>query len=1775
MEQEELILEEKDRSKLDGIVSQMEANGESEENIRFVVDDFKGKYGKSTPVEQPPLKKKENSQSSPSNLQSSTSPSDSVLVSQDINIPSMDAEPSLKSLYEGYMKSVELSDKQMSDISETLTDQKEGNRSWWETAKAVTKGFLQTGMYVPLYNFDNQEDLVEKASMKNKLEYLEQLPEQDKARIKEMVQDQGQKLNNENGFLLVQNRAMEARSKEIAEAFEEVRSMTPEELQNLPEETKTALEDSVKELKAIQLQYNSNMDTLESNSEDIGTFQEEIDLLKRNYNGLDNFIGRVVNTSRGLVAGGLEVFGGMESAWQKGMGQPQLETSAEKKAEEMKEAADYFTGTLRRPISINDVSSAEDFGEWLSDQVANQLPIITALVATGGTTGSVLLGASSGGQKSLEMKKEMKDGRADYSDAEIFFASVGNGTMEFLGERVTGGILSKGKRTLQAASKEGVKKGVAKMMTEVAIDAGKEGLAEGFTQVGQNMIDRFYLDKKDVDIFDGVEDAIAAGGILGGMMNVMPAVAGSGISLYQNKKTKGQIRANVKKLKDIQDQLNKENLDPIVEKELKSMASQILKENKKIFKKDIENIENKSAEDLKEVSKINKKIKAEETKARQIVNNPEIDENLREDLSKRMLAKLERYKAQKDEILDPQKVTNDKKGNTGPEVSTEATTYQSAARDVRPSKGFFSKNSQTQAQENVKLDLQEELRKLNVPENIIEAVGTDMDFAFEDLSGMKNDLTGGGVGGFYEVLPDGTERVRVSQNLKGKPFGKEVIIHEAVHAASVQALSKLQKLDNFLQNNLEPELIGEIREIEGFTKDQIEAARALREITELYKNNVTLPKDGNLYGFNNVKEFVAEFIANPEFRGLVSRTKPGTKIDLMYETFDTFVQAPLQKIWENILKLLGIDIQSEGGKRIMEIESNIDKVIAAQQRIRRESAKMDIGKEVSYQKDYKNVTNKDSMKEMRKLLFGGFPILSYIDEKVFTKLVAEPLEKQVTAAVKKGLDHKNKLVRNLAEGYVSFFNGVARTDQEVAERRKLTGKQEGAYVRGSQMTKQLQELIGYDVESATKVHKVMDPELYADEDLMEFDQDGNVVPVTYDSLNDQEKMLYDMLREINDATHETNYQEGFISDETYEKFKGKYIGRGYEVFEDLTNEDSMKDFINNKIFNDIYKERKEITDWMIDNKVTDPIYLTVNRMIRTERNVAVKRYAEDIANSDIALDEPKEGYSKMSGKSYGPLDGKYIPNYLAEDFKGYFFSTRFMDSLYDLTKAYDTFEIGIPGLEKWGKIKPRQIVKKYHTVYSPTVQVGNFMSNHAFAFAAGVNLVQLWNEIPSARKSIKKQDSDYMTLLENGIIGSNILTPDLSLTRKAQDKLKLDQKENIIFKKVNDLEEWSQKVYSGSDDIMKLSAYKALKRIGYTTDEAIQRVYEGFQNYATVGKIWDLASKTPIIGNAYIKFQADLMRIVKNATLKRPLTTAVFLGALRLATLWLSESADETEEERKLREGRPFIPKINIPILNEDIPLVARVPSALAKDKEVNLARFISPYYDYDVPNKDWVESFTSMLPLQMVSEESSEMGQNKYRLDTPDVLLGPIWAAFMTNKDFRQKSITDPYATRYKESGLTDSEKLVNKFIYSARSVVPLVAPFHDLYLSNEFGEDYYGRSKTPTDLLISKWVKVQTWDTESKRKAAENSISSIEYEQKNINNKIKAVERRFAKDMEEMAKKLYNKEITQEQFYNKMEDLRESSEKRIHSQMEDLVEQQQKMNELINSLSGINFEQ
>jgi len=810
------------------------------------------------------------------------------------------------------------------------------------------------------------------------------------------------------------------------------------------------------------------------------------------------------------------------------------------------------------------------------------------------------------------------------------------------------------------------------------------------------------------------------------------------------------------------------------------------------------------------------------------------------------------------------------------------------------------------------------------------------------------------------------------------------------------------------------------------------------------------------------------------------------------------------------------------------------------------------------QKSSKKTTKAPVKKEVSgfniRKLFSGMPVLSYLDD-LFYQNITKKIDAATAAIVTKAIDSKSKYERIVGQTATNWFNGLPRTTKELARSRRLKGEQDVAVILGAKLTKTLQDIIGSNPESASRVHAVLDPEIYED------------VSITYEELTDREKLLYDELKKINAKTHELNYFFGFIDKKTYDKYKGKYIARLYEEYEN--NEFTGA---KNKIDFNPYKERQAIDQWKIDNKIEDPIYLTISRMIRTGRNIAVQSYAESIANSEKASKTEKKGYVLMDDKRYGKLNGMYVPHYISEDFQGYSFSNKVIDVLYDVAKAYD-------------RLLLRQVLKKSHTVWNPVVQTGNLLSNFAFAFVTGANPVQVASNLARARKAIKTQNEVYLILVKNGLIGSNVATNDQvtltetgtpiydALAKLMSNKSNIDSKSKAkaIWQKVTaplvKADNFATNTYGASDDIMKIATYMSLKDAGYSESEAIEKVFDGLQNYATVGKIWDASSKTPVIGNAYVKFQADLMRITKNAIIKRPLSTTAFLASLKALALVASLLSGEDEEDKIDREERPYIPKIKTPIM--DIPLVFKIGK-----KEINLARYISPYYTFDIPDKSMLETITGPMPYSFFHIEGKEKGSTGIPLPkAQDVLLGPLVQAFVYDKDFKNQSISDPYATRYKESGLTEFQKLMNKIEYVGRSNIPASSSIQDLYLSATTGEDYYGRSKTVSDVAISQIIKIQTFDKPEYEKVVENKFKNLLYKGRLIDDKIKSVESAFNKQGEKYNKKVSDGKMSKEQANKNMLKLYNKSIKTTDEHLKSLIKIQNEINAFSKKLKDRNL--
>lgn len=674
----------------------------------------------------------------------------------------------------------------------------------------------------------------------------------------------------------------------------------------------------------------------------------------------------------------------------------------------------------------------------------------------------------------------------------------------------------------------------------------------------------------------------------------------------------------------------------------------------------------------------------------------------------------------------------------------------------------------------------------------------------------------------------------------------------------------------------------------------------------------------------------------------------------------------------------------------------------------------------------------------------------------YTKTLRD-MQGSVSTKIEDMLVSESPIVRNTAATMQGFFKGLAMSPQRAQESMSLRGGVAQSLNDGYSVMNNLYKLVD-NKDSLRRVNDALDPELATEK-------------ISFADLTPQEKSLYKLVREGLDLVHDISYSNGHISKDIYLKNQGSYTPRAYDLYE--MPEEVSKALGSKKIETGIYKAKTDINDWKQEHSLGDPVYTLGKRISQVEGNTVVKKYADFVAsNAKYVSNEAKDGFTKLSDSpAYGNLKGKYVANFIAEDLKGYFFANENLQKVYDVFRDYDRLPI-------------RQLQKKLLTVFNPTTNVGNIISNDIFAFMAGIDPYTFNRSMSEVLGDPKLKANYSRHLTKAGILGTDITRTDFT-----PSKAKFDGKEGITDK--------ITKFYGSVDDNAKLGSFHALIKKGYTTDEATKLVSDTFQNYANVGKFYDVWAKTPVVGSAFIKFQGDLMRMIKNAAVNRPLHLMTFLGTLKLAATATSVMSGESLEDQKTREGRAFAP--TIPGLN--IPLVWQTPFG-----EINVARYISPMYANQSDSSSEVAN--KMLPF--IPDISRD---NEGNLDVPtsiarsadDPLLGGI-VQTLVDRDFRGKSISDPDSNKYTGSLLTPEEKLKNKTSFVGRNYLPpVVNSLIDVKDAVAGEKDRYGRTRTPLQAILrAGGIKMEQFGAEEAQLARDKDAmyaqNAIEYKQRDI---------------------------------------------------------------------------
>jgi hypothetical protein len=185
-------------------------------------------------------------------------------------------------------------------------------------------------------------------------------------------------------------------------------------------------------------------------------------------------------------------------------------------------------------------SSADNFGRFAMQEVTNQIPILVAMMASGGGAAYVV-GASSAGSKMMDMRTEIATGSADYNEAEIWLKSVGYGVAEGgFAALTTIPLLNKAKATWVKNGKGSVVDNSAKQFVKdkysgLIYDPLLEAAGEVATIGSQNLID-------GNSFTQGMDHAGFSGAAFGLLFSGIPFLKGLHTSTFSDYNADRKIR---------------------------------------------------------------------------------------------------------------------------------------------------------------------------------------------------------------------------------------------------------------------------------------------------------------------------------------------------------------------------------------------------------------------------------------------------------------------------------------------------------------------------------------------------------------------------------------------------------------------------------------------------------------------------------------------------------------------------------------------------------------------------------------------------------------------------------------------------------------------------------------------------------------------------------------------------------------------------------------------------------------------------------------------------------------------------------------------------------------------------------------------------------------------------------------------------------------------------------------------------------------------------------
>jgi hypothetical protein len=403
---------------------------------------------------------------------------------------------------------------------------------------------------------------------------------------------------------------------------------------------------------SLQKSYLKSQDEYTKKEKELGTLDENYDILKRDYGFWKNAYATTAIVGGESIRGLLGAANYLTELPMPGVistnGAVSRNNPIRDLSKRVGENVEEIRGSVETPIEAADISSASDFGRWMTNSVIIPTTSFMTKVAMG-TPGITTLVAESVGNTHEGMLDQMDSGNANYTQAQLIGVPAAKGAVDASLFIFNASLLKNTQRAIRSATageKDLIAKSVLKHITEKQLHGA--AVMNGIT-IAKNAVDKFSGVDPNKNLLDGTGEATAVSIATVGMIDTAPKIA---IGINSNFSLDGQalkISDNINKLQLALDKT------PVSDENRKIIVDQIdlAKKNlKTVLTKQVRNISSLSDSQYKEVVKLNITKSNILENAKKIQVDSSLDPNIKSQIFEGLKQELNEVEQRRREIIE-------------------------------------------------------------------------------------------------------------------------------------------------------------------------------------------------------------------------------------------------------------------------------------------------------------------------------------------------------------------------------------------------------------------------------------------------------------------------------------------------------------------------------------------------------------------------------------------------------------------------------------------------------------------------------------------------------------------------------------------------------------------------------------------------------------------------------------------------------------------------------------------------------------------------------------------------------------------------------------------------------------------------------------------------------------------------------------------------------------------------------------------------------------------